>query len=75
MTSFNHPIKCMACGLHFTVWSWSETWPNREDEDEERPIFCPECGGQKHIKWEPESSSLEIFEYVPGMAQLKSVGV
>ncbi len=37
---FEHIFKCIACGLHFKVYSWQEF---RHTEDN---VYCPECGQQ-----------------------------
>lgn len=56
-------IKCMACGLHYQVFSWSENWHVKHGEQS----FCPECGikGRKLV-CQPEETEQQIFELVPG---------
>ncbi len=50
---WQHPIKCVKCGLHFIVCSDYKNWPaegttellhRKEDEVVPPHIFCPECG-------------------------------
>jgi hypothetical protein len=65
-TTYRTALKCMACGLHFNVYSWEESWLKTHVEDP--GPFCPECGtagacfplGQFPMEG-------QIFEYVPGM--------
>jgi DNA-directed RNA polymerase subunit RPC12/RpoP len=59
---FQHPLKCTRCGLHFTVASYNEDWP----DGNENAAFCPECGERKLIQWEPRKIDKEIFEDIPG---------
>ena len=63
-----HKIKCMGCGLHFTAYSWNESW---------RPAGCPECRGDfeqgGYMRWS-ESSTDFIFQLVPGETPLAGWG-
>jgi rubredoxin len=47
VTYIDHPIKCIPCGLHYTVHSWNEDW-HQTDGGKERSAtnggVCPECG-------------------------------
>lgn len=36
-TIYRYPHKCMACSLHYVVYSWNENWNDRH-------AYCPECG-------------------------------
>ena len=64
MSAFAHKCKCAACGLHFTAYSWERGWT---------PRHCPECGeGIRFMTWIEEVPG-EIYEYVPGKAELTSV--
>jgi DNA-directed RNA polymerase subunit RPC12/RpoP len=59
--TYEYPIKCLECGLHFTVWSWKEDWHDRFK------AFCPECGSDDHFIGFPKRERTEqIFEMVPG---------
>lgn len=69
MSTFAHKNKCMACGLHFTVFSWHEDWKDAEGN----PIHCPECGESRTLRFGPEELPGEIFEYVPGNATVGGV--
>ena len=79
MPYYQHPIKCLNCGLHFIVCSDYEDWPDhgttREQIIKEATglIYCPECGqiGQrgfsgKMIQWLPRETEGFIFQAVPG---------
>jgi len=59
--------KCMRCGLHFAGYSWDWDW---------RPACCPECGQQEgaFVIWR-EPSEQQIFEHVPGRAELTDMGL
>ncbi len=68
MTNYEIPIKCMACGLHFTLWSES---PDRNAAE----VFCPECGVQgSKIMWGPVEIEDFIFSKVPGSAPIGMMG-
>ena len=61
MSYYQHPIKCMACDLHFIVCSNYEEWPNTGQ------IFCPECGTQNVVLvYAPHTVEGFIFQAVPG---------
>lgn len=69
MATFEHPIKCMTCGLHFVVVSWHEEW------GAERVCFCPECGAVNgKLVWRPRKVDKQIFEIVPGDREILSLG-
>jgi len=56
------PIKCLYCGLHFTVWTWEEWWAAKNQP------FCPECGTQGEATMFPgrRHPDKQIFQFVPG---------
>jgi hypothetical protein len=59
--TYFYPVKCMACGLHWGAYSWSDTWIKDHNQ------FCPECGSQDRLMfWYPRKVGKEIFEIVPG---------
>lgn len=62
MTTFAFPIKCMACSLHFIVYSW------HEDFIETRFRFCPECGEDSVFIVFKEEKEEQIYQFVPGKA-------
>jgi len=74
VTTFQHGFKCLECNLHFHVYSWNEVWPTDDDVDEGQPRdpgpFCPGCGKQTYLQFEPIKLDGEIFEYVPGGAKM-----
>ncbi len=56
-----YPIKCLDCGLHFTVWSWDTDW------HEKHTAHCPECGCNEHFIGFPKRTHPEqIYSFVPG---------
>ena len=62
--SYEVPIKCNNCGLHFTVWTWDEDW------GKERDPHCPECGSTAHfIIWPAKVIDGFIFQKVPGESE------
>lgn len=68
MSYIDYPVKCIACGLHYTVHSWSEDWHQTEDGKERSRTnggVCPECGivGGKML-FKPIPQKGEIFEVV-----------
>jgi DNA-directed RNA polymerase subunit RPC12/RpoP len=66
MTTYIHKMKCMTCGLHYAAFSWQDDWT---------PRSCPECGSMGGLlRWREESDQ-EIFEFVPGKAQLVEMNV
>lgn len=67
IANYEHRIKCMACGLHYSVYSYDRDWAEQRDGGS-----CPECGvrGRK-IAWGPvtmtdENGGSFIFQRVPG---------
>jgi transposase len=58
----------MNCNLHFIVVSWDPNWPPKD-------MHCPECGEQKHFARWYEASQLQVFEVVPGTAQLVTLRI
>lgn len=68
MSYIDYPIKCQACGLHYTVHSWQEDW-HQTDGGKTRSGtnggVCPECGviGGK-ILFTSEKRDGQIFEVV-----------
>lgn len=50
MSYYQHPIKCLNCGLHFVICSNYEKWPNegtialQNTGETSGLIYCPECG-------------------------------
>lgn len=68
MSDYEIPVKCMACSLHFTIWSETDLWKAEE-------ICCPECGvrGSKMI-WKGKPIEGFIFQKVPGDAELVGIG-
>lgn len=70
---FQHPIKCLACGLHFIVCSDFEDWPKEGTTAQEHGseitdrIYCPECGSDlAKLHYQPRSVEGFIFQAVPG---------
>src|SRR5262245_52302113 len=54
-----HPTKCMACSLHFNVYSFNREWTATG--------ACPECGGTDcFLEYPAKPSDHLIFEFVPG---------
>ena len=64
--TFEYRIKCMNCGLHYSVYSWVGEWHSDKDGG-----YCPECGrkGGKLVHG-PVSREEFIFQLVPGDAPL-----
>jgi len=64
--TFEYRIKCMNCGLHYTVLSWVDGWHTDKDGG-----YCPECGrkGGKMVSG-PVAREEFIFQLVPGDAPL-----
>lgn len=71
-----HKFKCMKCGLHFVVCSWYENWPHEGTTQKELTgetsglVFCPECGSTSSKLYYRESREAQIYQEVPGMAEL-----
>jgi len=70
---FQHPIKCLACGLHFIVCSDFEDWPDKGTTRDQQLgeatglIYCPECGSDlAKLHYHPRSVEGFIFQAVPG---------
>jgi DNA-directed RNA polymerase subunit RPC12/RpoP len=61
MTTYRFPHKCMSCGLHFNVYSWTHEWANLHD------AYCPECGGQNMLAFGCQAMDQEIFQLVPAL--------
>lgn len=67
-TFWQHRLRCMTCGLHFTIHSDFEDWFHNSDLADEK-ASCPECqsklreGGFMYWKAEVEGF---IFEHVAG---------
>jgi DNA-directed RNA polymerase subunit RPC12/RpoP len=61
--TYEHPVKCMSCSLHFTVWSWEEQWSKRK-------IYCPECGNNVVFRFTAAQHSDPIYKHVPGEQRL-----
>src|SRR5262245_2913911 len=65
--SYEHRIKCMACGLHYSVFSYDEDWASQRDGGS-----CPECGTRgRKMAWGPVTMTADnggqfIFMRVPG---------
>lgn len=57
--TYRYALKCMACGCHYNVYSWYDTWLK------EHMPFCPECGKQKTLSlgWEMLKGR-DIYEFV-----------
>lgn len=78
MSYYQHPIKCLNCGLHFIVCSDYEHWPNHGTTREQKVneatglIYCPECGNfgtgisTKVLQYPPRETEGFIFQAVPG---------
>ena len=62
-------VKCMECGLHFTVHTW---YPERHVGT---TLHCPECcqHEQRFLTWVVEVEG-EIFDHVPGDAEMDTAG-
>lgn len=57
--SYRIPIKCIACGLHFNIYTWISDWPKLYDP------HCPECGSKfSTLILGREPLTGEIHEYV-----------
>ncbi len=56
--------KCGHCGLHFLFCSWE---PERRLATQ---IYCPECGKTGRLLLWREESTRQIFEVVPGPAEI-----
>ncbi len=82
MTSYwQHPIKCLECGLHFLVCSDYEEWPDKGTTREQKVgeatglVYCPECGHHgtglptKMLRYKPLKTEGFIFQAVPGDQQ------
>ena len=54
-------VKCMKCGLHFIVCTWSP------EQHANTTMYCPECGQHEgtFFIWEAEVEGF-IFQAVPG---------
>ena len=65
---FQHPIKCLKCGLHFIICSDYKEWPIYDTPDKTPGIIhCPECGSTEPIIiWSPQKVEGFIFQAVPG---------
>jgi len=61
-------VKCMECGLHFTVHTW---YPESHTGT---TLYCPECGQheQRFATWVTEVEG-QIFEHVPGDAEMDTI--
>jgi hypothetical protein len=79
MNVYRYHIKCMACGLHYQVYSEYPEWEHRPETQAapEQPRtrftfgFCPECGSlcdKGKIVWREVLENTFIFEHVPGKA-------
>jgi len=76
MPYYQHPIKCMNCGLHFLVCSDYKEWP---DKGTTRDLmlgeatgltYCPECGDtSSKLIYEPKEIDGFIFQAVPGESE------
>ncbi len=72
--TYEYPIKCLSCGLHYTIWSWDTDW------HEKHTAHCPECGLDEHFVAFPVRDHPEqVYEVVPGatlkVAPLRDLGV
>ena len=68
MSYIDYPVKCMACGLHYTVHSWNDDWYGTEGgtaKSKTNGGVCPECGviGGK-LLLTPVKRDGQIFEVV-----------
>jgi len=71
---YQHPIKCMACGLHFIVCSDYQDWPDKGTtrdltlKEATGLIYCPECGfSDRKLIYAPRlMEGGFIFQAVPG---------
>ena len=63
-------VKCMGCGLHFIVCTWTP------EQHAATTMYCPECGQHmsKFIVWKAEVKGF-IFEAVPGDAELDTINL
>jgi hypothetical protein len=61
-------LKCLACGLHFKVYSFFANWPEGAAElhpgNKQEGPFCPECGQNERFLIERETSEKFIFQHV-----------
>jgi hypothetical protein len=60
--SYRFPCKCMRCGLHFNVYSWSASWATTNKR------FCPECGVAGAFLLGRETLKDEIFNHVSSIS-------
>jgi DNA repair exonuclease SbcCD ATPase subunit len=60
--------KCLVCGLHFIVCTWSP------DDHTAASLRCPECGQRsgRYIVWKEPGPGF-IFQHVPGGAKLTEI--
>lgn len=75
MSYIDYPVKCMACGLHYTVHSWNDDWHGTEGgtvKSKTNGGVCPECGviGGKML-FAPEKRDGQIFEVVGNTAPVE----
>lgn len=59
--TYRFPIKCLGCGLHYNVYSWSDNWSHKYDP------HCPECGRQKSLVMGVVKENKEIYNFVGGV--------
>lgn len=80
MPYYEHPIKCLNCGLHFLILSDYEDWPDKGTTREQKlgeatgTINCPECNttGNKLV-FSPRQEEGFIFQKVGGQQEAKGV--
>ncbi|HEY7421496.1 MAG TPA: hypothetical protein VH541_05755 [Gaiellaceae bacterium] len=67
--TLEYRLKCLNCGLHYSVYSWVR-WADKN----ELGGFCPECGIRGHkLVHGPVIRSEFIFQLVPGEAELTAM--
>lgn len=67
--TYLHKFKCMACSLHFIIYSWNEDWPV-----EGTRMYCPECGSGDNFAYARGTSEEPIFTFVPGETNWIQIG-
>ena len=63
MTIYQYNLKCMACGLHFQIYSWKPNWLALHIP------FCPECSAQNVLPLAViKHDDKHIYEFVSGVS-------
>lgn len=74
-----HKFRCMACSLHFAVYSDYEQWPAEGTTralnlgEATGLVYCPECGStNSKVSWHEEIEGF-IFQAIPGTARVGGI--